>query len=1234
VNRPEDHLLAGTIAREITLLEASAGTGKTYTISHRVLRLLLEESIDLQRILVVTFTRAATREVKARIRKVIVEARDALARSLAGAPVEDVPTVLVPILARSEDGRRRALSLTKKALDAMDLASIHTIHGFCERALSTNALELGYDTGAEPTASVESALRAVADDVYVERIVSASKEERQYLAQIGYTPSALRKVAKQAWMLRDAKVANEDAPTREAWLARVAAWIRSVRDRADDIAGYYAANDIRVSGREKAESIKRRVHECIAAASRELDDAPEVLLDGPSANISNLRPSHLAAKGWLHGCERVEHELLVELDHLVELGQAMRNQPFRELAADVPSLVERELERRGELGFDQIIEKIHDVVHRPEGAARLRRSLGARFDAALIDEFQDTDEAQWQIFRALFGEGKVFDLVGDPKQAIYGFRGADVHAYTAARGEAVAKSTMAVNRRSDAGYVDAMNVLFGLEGTPAEGLATTKTLGSNEIEYVGVRAWEKHRDPRLAGRAPLSLVRLTETVGTDRLADVVAESIVELLNGDARIRDDVNAPFRRVRPGDVAVLTRAGWIGRKVADALRARGVPCVTSKSANVWGSEAATLLDALLTAALHPHDRRALHVVAADRLFDLPASEIHRDEGGRLSHVASLVREVSRLLEEQGVAPAVVSVLAAPHPHGDGTVAAHVLSFQQGERLVTDLRHLGELLHLEAVSENLGELELLQRLQERRAAAGSADEQEQEHQQRLETDADSVKITTIHSSKGLEYPIVLLPDLDTIRLPGASDLTLDYHDAEGRRCLDVGKFRDKESAALARAALETRQEYMRLLYVAFTRARCHTTAFFYLPREKWPQHGGRQGRFACSPLATTLFGEDEGEARLASAERRVRAAKDAPALAALAESVEALVERSKGTIALHEAEKPSGARHAPPERETSLHEGLAYGGPERLEYGYSDYSYSRIVNSMEHALEERGGMDEGETEAPDASGGEGEIVPLALLEMGASIGTFAHAVFEHLDFTTCAPKPGRAHTPFELALDHAQREGLESASQCAELFSGALPGILSTPLGGELGEISLSRIPIRDRLDEVDFHLAVDADGRRWAKVRDVAAALGRSTEGLEDKSVRGFVMGSIDLVFRVNGASGTRYFVADYKSNFLGPRLDDYLPARLARAMEEHRYWLQAAFYLVALDRFLEERLGAAYDYETHCGGALYLFFRGMVGERSRLDAERTRGVHLIRPSADEMRALRAALSGGTP
>jgi exodeoxyribonuclease V beta subunit len=1232
--RPDDHLLRGAIADETTLLEASAGTGKTFTISHRVVRLLLERSIPIQDILVVTFTRAATRELRDRVRRVIVEARELLEQSLAGLAVHEPPAALEALLARDEAGRRAALALARRALDNLDLASIFTIHGFCDRALSLHALELGYDTGAKLTATVEGALGAVVDDLYVKRITAASTAERKFLAETGYTPSALREVAKSAWGLRGVPISGE-APgvSFDELVARIEGWSDRIARDADEIARATAPRLIRYGRAKKRETVERQLREdCEKAALRARANLQSLFATKTSELPQKLRPSALHASGLVRPEAEIDHPLLLELDLLGDLARQVANQPFREMAVRAPELVERELSRRGELGFDQLIGTIHRVVSDPVGAARLRSTLGARFKAVLIDEFQDTDEAQWAIFHSLFGEGKVFDLVGDPKQAIYGFRGADVHAYAAAKKKARARSTMQVNYRSDAGYVEAMNVLFGLEGTPAEGAApeTRRTLGSNEIEYVGVRAAEKHQRARLraSGRAPLSLVRLTETVGSDRLAAVVAEAIVELLNGGAEIEGDDG--FRPVRPGDFAVLTRVGKIGRRVADELRLRGVPCVTSQSENVWGSDAAALLDGLLTSALHPHDRDALRAVAIDRLFDLPADALD-DRDGRLGRIAALVREVKARLEEQGVAAAVVHLLASSAGGRDETVAAHVLAHQRGERLVTDLRHLGELLHLEALSESLGLGEILERLRERRAEGKT---EEPEHQQRLESDADSVNITTIHSSKGLEYPIVLLPDLDIVRAPKADDHTLDYHDAEGRRRLDVGKHRAPGDEALRRAILESRQEAMRLLYVAFTRARCHAMAFFYLPNESWPKNGGRHGRFALSPLAATLFGEGEGERRLEAAEARVLEATCPETLGALEGCLEALVDRSGGTIDLRAAGAPALTSYRKPARDAGALTALAYEGPERLEYGYSDYSYSRIVNSMEHALEERGGMDEGAApgEALDASGGEEDLVPLARLEKGANVGTFAHAVFEHLDFTTGAPKPGRAQTTFELALDHAQREGLETANQSAELFSGALPGVLGTPLGGELGELGLSALRVEDRLDEVDFHLAIDADGKRWTKVRDVAAALGRSTEGLEEASLRGFVMGSIDLVFRVEGAQGTRYFVADYKSNFLGPRLDDYLPARLERAMDEHRYWLQAAFYLLALDRFLEERLGAVYDYETHCGGALYLFFRGMVGERSRVDAERTRGVHLIRPSAEEMRALRAALSGG--
>lgn len=1151
-----------SITREPLLLEASAGTGKTYSISGKVVRLIVEAGIDIDRILIVTFTKAATAELVDRIRAILVEARDAIDRD------EEADHIVINALlgrAKSDAGfREQAVARLKRAIARFDLASIFTIHGFAERALSLVAFEIGYDPSAELNGNIDDAIYRAADDLFLEAL------ERNAAARAGgvtevdlrtvkhFNAETLRKIAKERWGQRDAKIAEleEKSPFTEA-------------------------------------------------------------------------------------IERFSNEIVER--------------------------IESELEKRNAFSFDQLIHHLKRAIEDEKTRDGLITSLRARYDAALIDEFQDTDEAQWTIFRAIFGEGKIFELVGDPKQAIYSFRGADIEVYKRARRAAVRRFTLTTNYRSTPEYIEAMNVFFGTSGglePPTHEPETSFPFASEEIPYLKVGANLAADPPRLVARdgapfTPLRILRCAigqdEQIGVEaarhKCNRVAVDEVLDILHrGEFRRGSE----RRAVRPSDIAILVRTKNRGSAIAQLLRERGVRCVSPKESPLFKSEAATIVENLLQLSLDPTDRRVLRSLAFGPLFRIEPSEFDEDEERLLeSQIAKAVEEFREGLSTLGVGANLLRLLSRPFERLDGEqqlILFWLLRREDGERLITDLRHLAEELHIEALERHLSPAAILKLLQDRRSGTDVAEDEE--YAIRLESDADALTIATIHASKGLEYPIVFLPDLDEARSHKSDHILLFNEDGQRHISPFLGAQTDPLKDKANQMAAE---EALRLLYVAFTRARHHCVAFFHPPYRHKPSKNNPKGALKWgsvldSALAHIVYRDGDG----GDVKEAIDAAAKSEDLAPIDAIGEALAQRSvvNGEARIDYRIIEQFANQPPYQGEHAVEElqpPADYEGSRSFFSFFGRHSYTQVVRYGREAvalgelssielLGDHGGSDEGHAlEGFDESeGAEAIALPLASFPKGARPGTFIHFLLEELDFTSGAPKDAE-RTLEELMRRSAARAGFfGEGRESFHLIEAALPGILKTPLGGSLGDRSLSELSVDDRLDELDFVLPIAADSAEESPRVEVGALpdiFGRGRATPLQYQIEGFMNGSMDLVFRAPDVEGQlRYYLADYKSNALGGA-EAYEPERLREAMDTHEYWVQAAFYLLALDSFLAHRLGESYEYERDFGGVYYLFLRGMTGEDARLpDGSGVRGVLALRPREAEMVRLRQWLREG--
>ncbi len=1110
--------LLGDLPSGTVVLEASAGTGKTYAVGALVARFVAEGRASLEEMLVITFGRAASQELRERVREQLVEAERALADP-AGARRAGGLLALLAGEDDAEAGVRRAR--LRDALASFDAATIATTHQFCQLVLRSLGVAGDTDAHARLVEDLDELVVEVVDDLY--------------LARFG----------------------DDEAPPLSRSLAL---------------------------------EIARKV------------------IDDPQAVIASTGPESRPGFAPEPGAEPD-----TPIAHRVSF------------ARDVRAEVERRKRRLGILSYDDLLSRLATALEAEDAPARER--MRQRWRIVLVDEFQDTDPVQWSVLARAFGgddrpddrPGAAMVLIGDPKQAIYAFRGGDIVTYLGAV-DAVGGAgirTLATNWRSDKPLVDALRVL--LQGT---------SLGDPRIVVHPVEASEEHRESRLRGApgdAPLRIRSLPGTGlglsdrGTASIADVRERIAADLADDVATLlASGATYDGRAVEAGDVAVLMYSLNHAQLFRDALAARGIPSVVGGGASVLTSPAGEHWLTLLEALEQPHRAPRVRAVALTPFLGHTAAEL--DAGGEelTDDLAEQVRLWLDLIRARGVAAVYEAVLA------DG-LTARVLARPDGERLLTDLNHLAQLLHEVARRERLGLPALLGWLRTERRAATRNDARTR----RLDTDAHAVQFTTIHASKGLQHPIVYLP-LAFNRWVASEETTQLFHDGDVRTI-------DVSGRPVDRAASEAAGEELRLAYVALTRAQSQVVAWVAPTRDS-----------ATAGLSRMLLGRGPADPVQPIPDRITEGRPDEETWAALS------AWEAAGAI---RAERV-GSRQAPVIETVPSTAALTARTLDReLDTAWRRTSYSGLIRieeeqgavSTDSEPESVGTVDEPEqpvtAESPVAETVAGLPSPMEDLPAGAAFGSLVHGVLEVAD----------PHAPDLLAelREHVveQLRWWSVPADADAIAAGLLP-MQHTPLGPLAGDLSLAEIGLSDRLCELDFEfpltggddpvaetvLLSDLAGvlRRHLAVDDPMRAYADRLESplLGGQILRGYLSGSIDVVLRVPGAD-QRFVVVDYKTNRLGEvgrplTSADYTPRLMTEAMLHSHYPLQALLYSVVLHRYLRWRV-PGYDPERHLGGILYLYVRGMCGPETPVVDGQPCGVFAWRPPAAMVVELSDVLAG---
>jgi exodeoxyribonuclease V beta subunit len=1205
----------------VRLIEASAGTGKTWNICGLYLRLLIENDLEVQQILVVTFTKAATAELRERVRERITQV---LAR-LEGRGPESADPFVTELLAALHDKGFEDEALAKlltRAARNFDEAAIFTIHGFCKRALDDTPFAAGLPLAQEMIEDDSELRQEVANDFWRREVAGGGipphlagyllerKDSPQKFAEI-LKRHAGKPLSETVWPdgtehgmpdLDDVAFRNAHAHARAIWRAHRNEILACVSEALPRLNGTIWRQGTLETAAEQWDAV---------LASADPNACPPT-----EGKLKNLTPECLKPKAKLAACG--QHDFFAAAQAVLESWKSLEERLdlarfvlLRKLANEGPDqLRERKRERRV-VAFDDMLFNLHQQLHGERGA-ELGATLRQRFPAALIDEFQDTDPLQFEIFDAVYGgaDGLLF-LVGDPKQAIYSFRNADLHTYLKARGRAQAEYTLAENQRSTPELLAGLNALF--EANP-------RAFMLDGLAYHPVRAGKKPRKPlvdRTQSRAALHLWSLPSgdegeaIVKKDAKANAVRASAGEIARLLAAAqRGEVTHDGRPLAAGDIAVLVRSHAEGSLMRRELQALGVGSVELAQTSVFDSADAQDLERILVAVLEPGREPLLRAALATELLGCTAPEI----AALSEHESAVLQRMAQFSDyrdtwlQHGVGPMLRQLVAA-----EG-IARRMLLRADGERRLTNLRHLSECLH-EAAPEHPGPEALLRWLQrQRREHEGG-----EATQVRLESDQNLVQIVTIHKSKGLEYPIVFCPFLwDGSAGGGRGEATpREYHDDEGRPTIDYRDLSDDKDIK-RRMRMEADAERLRLIYVALTRAvhRCYLVVGSYSV-----QSFGRPSTTECSGNPLNWLVAGAGIAPEAWRDSKTPAPRIADAWSTLG-----------ATNAPHIAIEPlPDAQPVPVDIPRPAPDSLAARTPPaRIASGWWIGSYSSLAHgtkseaAADHDVRVQGETSEATGEPVEAAPTPRESRERALARLaaddilrfprGARAGETLHAIFERADFADASAWPeGIEHA---LRFKPPQASG-DSASWPA-MAQRLLADVTSTPLpsGHRLAEVTRAR-----RLVELEFSLpAAGLDARA------LTATLrrhGYPVDALAFGRLEGYLRGFVDLVYEHQG----RFHVLDWKSNHLGFRAEDYAPAKVADAMAQQGYHLQYLLYTVALHRYLKQRL-RDYDYERHVGGVSYLFVRGVRPSWKNPDGTAA-GVYFHRPSLQVIEELDALL-----
>ncbi|MEX1011206.1 MAG: exodeoxyribonuclease V subunit beta [Balneolaceae bacterium] len=1154
------------------LIEASAGTGKTYTLTSLWIRFIIEQKVQPEQLLVVTFTRRATRELRERI---LDRLRDSLAVLQKGSA--DGREAFFQDLIDFCRNRTDVVEILERAIRYFDRAKVLTIHGYCQRVLQEEAIltaspfDLVVDTS-------DSYIGEVVESIWREEIdrLGSSKAGTilldRLMSRYG-SPEKLLKNLKEVSGFPSVVIETGPLPDMESiperYLGILQEWAAMWKERREELCSQIHDSHIKSAARytdSRCSHLDRYI----------FDEA--MMGRPPDALRFFIRSWVLDPKNWKNGYEPFGEDPFFDLSQELydlnsEMGQVL-NGWLRGIIKRAGALLAERRNTSDEASFDELLLRLYDALNHPVHGETLALRLRSETPVAMVDEFQDTDPVQYAIFDKIYPRGMDDSrllMIGDPKQSIYRFRGADLYAYLAARKglSEDALFRLDFNYRSDTPLVSAVNELFSYRPDP---------FLEKEILYspVSVPAAQTGIDSVHTGLGESALdvvFTIDEGQNVSNLKELAfrwaCDEVVNWIENGRSGTAQINGSS--LKPNDIAILVLDNRSAERLKGMLSRRGVDAITYTKESVFESDEARILSSLFKAVLNPDNSTAVNNLLFSGLFGRNLAELMEMQKSEIAW-RELVEMLTELLEcwrERGVMAMIRRLLT-----GKGAIG-QAAGFQRGERMITNLEHLAELCSISEREDRLDPAALShwfeRNMEEKRGF--------EDDKLLLESDRDLVMISTVHGSKGLEYPLVICPDLWSVRRPNEridSRPIVGYYDL-GKEYQFTANLENRGSEGRQRAArrsmIEECSEEVRKSYVALTRAKYKCKLF-------WGSHS----RSHYSGLGALLLGRDRVE----------RSIGEYLGLPGYNEKSEFGVEdyarvwrdmaRRCHSITVGEYDNEDDEESVnvvpPDEAETAPLQLKKIELPVRIVPGKSIFSFTSLLQSTS-AYEEADYEQWQETGFLLNKETVGEVSQTIFgFPKGASAGIVVHKLFEHPDFDFRDPS-------------NYERIASEILDKYAfdPVWSPVLADMMRAVRGADFGSLRLEEVSPCNMIREMEFHLpSSPVSGDELINM--IRGGPSNTSGWGSDLDIEGFLTGFVDLIVRFEG----RYYILDYKSNWLGKSVEEYGTDSLAGEVTESGYDLQYHLYLLAVRRYLQSTL-PDFEYDRHFGGVLYLFVRGM-------------------------------------
>jgi exodeoxyribonuclease V beta subunit len=1167
----------------VNLIEAGAGTGKTYNIEGLFVRLILETQLQVDQILVLTFTNAATEELKDRIRRKLVMAKEAFAGGKSDEPF------IASLVKRFPDPAAAGLKLHEALID-FDKAAIFTIHGFCQRILHENAFETGnlFDTALITDRS--QLIQEVADDFWRRHFYQAPVELISFALNRIRGPEYFCKLLEYV-KTPDTKILpvlsepalNALQPFRDSLTALKKAWPQS-REAVFEALKDPALNAVIYGGFKKISDNPEMTQRDLRVIT--LVEAMDRLADRKSIGFPLFEKFERLTCTKLRKSTKKnhtppEHDFFDLCDHVLRQAENLtaemetyllflKTKIFEYAASEL----KKRKKKRNIHFFDDLLVMLRNALQ-TEGKDVLEDAIRRRYQAALVDEFQDTDSIQYDIFSRLFAHpSSLLFMIGDPKQAIYSFRGADIFSYMKASRNAAVKFSLTENWRSRPELISAVNAIFNSKQLP---------FVFDEIPFENGKPAGRPAVQPEASQAPFVLWYLDAARFSTGDRPILKDDAVRLIA--AAVGSEISRLVSQappVEPGDIAVLVRTNDQAQLIKAILSAGNVPSVLYSTGNIFDSGEAYEMEKILTGVADPSDLSKLKAAMATNILGMQAEDLISGDLGSGGWETRMARfaEYRRLWDRFGFIRMFRQFMAKEHVKG------RLLGLPDGDRKLTNFLHLAEILHQHFSETNAGVTGLLKWLAEQRDPRTPRLE---EHLLRLESDEKAVKIVTIHKSKGLEYPIVFCPfGWEGSQVRG-TEFTFHDIDDDRRLTLDLGS--ESTDRHLALAQKELLSENLRLLYVALTRAE----RLCYLA---W----GRISTAETSSLAYLLHCDEKSQIASPAEDltRYVREQFTAKKDAEFLQDLNRLADRSQNSIRIEPlpAATVSEAGYTLPKETEAPLCCRQFNG--KIDHSWKISSYSSLVSAgaPDVDMPDRDVLLKSSAPPVMVSPEEAEIErrpddnSIFSFPKGARAGIFFHDLLEHHDFAA-----ETAADLERLVAAKLQQYGFDQKWQPAVVR--IISNVLSTALRPDAPPMKLCSVRMKDRINEMEFYFPLNSvSSRNLAAVfrrygrREIRTNFPEQIEKLDFSPSRGFMKGYIDLIFQHQ----QRFYLVDWKSNYLGSSRESYDQLSLLQVMKTEYYLLQYHLYTLALHHYLSRRM-PDYRYEKHLGGIFYIFIRGV-------------------------------------